>query len=113
MPIQTFTWTPNFPLKKTAHFKTLISSGELGKERRRSKASLLPTYDLTFLRLKTADADALFAFYLARKGAYEAFYWTPPGESQGLYRFERDDLSRDWFMSNRHKLTLTLRNVTA
>jgi len=66
---------PIYPLTVTPVWKTLISLQGTGKEQRRQK-SLFPVYDviINYHALSAADAKTLWEFYMARKGAYEAFY---------------------------------------
>jgi len=66
---------PQYPLIVTPAWKTLISSIGTGKEQRRQK-SLFPVYDVqvNYNVLSSVDTKTLWEFYMARKGAYEAFY---------------------------------------
>jgi len=66
---------PSYPLIVRPSWKTLISSIGTGKEQRRQK-SLFPVYDVVvkYNVLSSANAKILYEFYMARKGAYEAFY---------------------------------------
>lgn len=66
---------PAYPLIVTPVWKTLISQIGTGKEQRRQK-SLFPMYDVTvrYNVITAANAKTLWEFYMARKGAYEAFY---------------------------------------
>lgn len=66
---------PKYPLIVTPTWKTLVSQIGTGREQRRRK-SLFPMYDVTvrYDVLSAADAKTLWEFYMARNGAYEAFY---------------------------------------
>ncbi len=58
-------------------FNTLSTTGtfDSGKEQRRSK-QLYPKYNVTlsYDKIEIADVRTLWEFYMARNGAYEAFY---------------------------------------
>lgn len=66
---------PIYPLIVTPEWKTFIAQIGTGKEQRRQK-SLFPIYDVTvqYYAPSTAGAKTLWEFYMARKGAFEAFY---------------------------------------
>ena len=65
-----------YPLGLTPLWKTLVSDFENGGEQRR-QLWLYPKYDISLQYdvLTLANIDLLWAFYMARKGAYEAFYF--------------------------------------
>lgn len=67
--------TPNYPLVVTPVFKTGIVDLGAGGEQRRA-AWAFPKYDVEvhYNALTPAEADTIWQFYHARKGAYEAFY---------------------------------------
>lgn len=67
---------PSYPLVITPEWKTLISPFETGGEQRRS-LWLFPKYNVTvkYDGISKANSDILWAFYMARKGAGEAFYF--------------------------------------
>lgn len=94
-------------------FKTLISAGEGGRERRRSKVSApLLSFSCPLKYLSSADLTTLYNFYVARKGAYEAFNLTVAGTSY-LVRFAKDGLTWDWFQQNWRNSSIEVRQVTA
>lgn len=103
--------SPAFPVtEQEVGLKTLISRGESGRERRRSKASTSRrTFKLTFPGLTTTKIDRIWNLYLDRKGSLYSFSWKRParysGEAGVIYniRFLKDGLSRDWFSTNLHK----------
>ena len=106
--------TPEYSFPTTASFKTLISVGESGRERRRSKRSTQKReWRLTFNILSEVEVDLIWNFYLARKGAYEAFTWTDPvaGGSSISVRFKDDALTKDYFQYNSYSLSLTFVEV--
>jgi len=109
-----FPLNPWFPVKFTeTNIKTLISSGEGGRERRRSKVStarLRISFALNYFT--DAQLTTLYAFYVARHGAYEAFNITIKSTTY-LVRFSKDGLSWDWFKSSWHKGNIELQEVTA
>ena len=114
MPTPTFPLEPWFVVKMSeVGFKTLISAGEGGRERRRSKVSsarLSFSFPLTWL--SAADLTTFYNFYVARKGAYEAWNLTIDGTTY-LVRFEKDGLTWDWFHQNWHRSSVTAREVSA
>jgi hypothetical protein len=67
--------TPLYPLIIEPEFKTLISDKDGGGEQRRQKL-LYPKYNVTveYNPLSISDAKTIWEFYIARKGASEAFY---------------------------------------
>jgi hypothetical protein len=67
--------TPNYPLILSPRFNTVISDMDSGAEERTSKW-LFPKYDVgvKYSGISAADAQTLWNFFLARRGAYEAFY---------------------------------------
>lgn len=106
--------TPEYTFTTGSSFKTLISEGEAGKERRRSKRSTQRReWKLKFGLLTEVEADLIWDFYLARKGAYEAFTWTDPvaGGSPVTVRFEDDSLTKDYFQYNSYSLSLAFIEV--
>lgn len=94
MPV--LTWRPDpSRIQEEVLFRTLITQFESGREQRRAKGSPRRRWELRF-RKGQLDADALWAFYVARRGAYEPFLWENPVDGQAyLVRFERDNLSRN------------------
>lgn len=66
---------PNYPLIVEPEWHTFVSQIETGAEQRRQK-SLFPVYNvqITYDSLSESDAQTLWEFYMARKGAFEAFY---------------------------------------
>lgn len=63
-------------------------------------------------RKDQVDADSIWAFYVARKGAYEAFQWQNPIDGQTYtVRFEQDNLSRTVFWNALFEFGLSLIEV--
>jgi hypothetical protein len=79
---------PQYPYELTTVWKTIISSFDSGTERRRQKQTY-PKFNvsLTYETLTKEDIQTLWNFYIARKGAYEAFYFFTPDSADwnGLY----------------------------
>ena len=106
--------TPEFTFSTTTGFATLISTGENGKERRRSKRSTQRReWKLKFGLLSDVEIALIWDFYLARKGAYESFTWTDPveGGSPVTVRFKDDTLTKNYFKANAYNLSLTIIEV--
>jgi len=76
---------PKEPVLITPRFKTLISDFESGGEQRRQKW-LYAKYDvqIAFPLLEMSDIQTLWDFYMARKGAYEAFWFFDPRPGLGM-----------------------------
>lgn len=90
-----FTW-PCDPSKidEELESSTLISQFQFGPEQRRQKGPPRRRWRLRF-RKDQVDADAIWSFYVDRRGAYEAFLWTNPIDGRTYtVRFEQDILSR-------------------
>ncbi len=84
-------------ITEEVHFNTLITVYETGKEQRRSKGEPYRVWTIRFQKLK-ADADAIWDFYTARKGAFEAFTWKSPLDGLTYnVRFADDILSKQTF----------------
>jgi len=72
----------------------LISQFNVGRDKRRAKGPPRRRWSLRF-RKDQVDANAIWSFYVARRGAYEAFLWTNPLDNETYtVRFDRDDLTR-------------------
>lgn len=68
---------PNDPVSVTPIWKTNVTSLDSGKEQRRQKWSF-PKYDVSLnydLIIPQSNMQILWDFYMARKGAAEAFYF--------------------------------------
>ena len=76
---------PIYPVQITPVWQTLVSRFDGGGEQRRQK-QLYATYDvqLSFKALAAADAQTLWAFYMARKGSAEACYYYDPAPGIGI-----------------------------
>src|SRR5690606_9280028 len=93
--MEMFTW-PCDPSKidEELESSTLISQFQFGPEQRRQKGPPRRRWRLRF-RKDQVDADAIWSFYVDRRGAYEAFLWTNPIDGRTYtVRFEQDILSR-------------------
>jgi len=101
---------PEHSFTTSTGYDTLISTGESGKERRRSKRSIQQReWKLVFNVLTKAEADLIWSFYQSQKGAYGAFTWQDPVTTlTHNVRFKDDTLSRDYFTSNFYKLSFDL-----
>lgn len=68
--------SPQYPGKLTPIWKTLVSDYESGNEQRRQKW-LYAKYDVSvnYGALELSDVKTLWEFYMARKGAFESFYY--------------------------------------
>ena len=93
---------PEHTFSTTTKYVTLISQGENGKERRRSKRSTQRrTWKLVFNGLTASDAGLIWTFYQSRRGAFEAFPWEDPvTTTTHTVRFKSDKLTSDYFTYN-------------
>lgn len=90
-----FTWKCDpSNIKEGIQFNNLITEFESGREQRRAKGVPRRTWKLTFKK-DQADADAIWNFYVARKGTFEPFSWISPidGKTYNV-RFMQDSLER-------------------
>lgn len=75
MSVAILTFTPNFGFKESIKFYTNIFQGDSGKEKRRSKwAAPLRTLEFNLENESESDIDAIWDFYVARKGRYDTFW---------------------------------------
>jgi len=94
----TFTWTPQFVYSYSPGYRTLISTFESGKEQRRQKwTAPRRRFHLVWNAISKSDADAIRAFFEARKGAYESFtYHNIPDNTDYTVRFVEDSLVQEF-----------------
>ena len=114
MPPTVFPLNPWFSVRFSENgIKNLISSGEGGRERRRNKVAVAKrTLSFPLSYLTSAQLTTLYDFYVARKGAYEAFNITVDSTTY-LVRFTKDGLSWEWFKYNWRRSSIDLQEVTA
>jgi len=76
MQVYPTTPAPLYPYTITPVWRTLLSEFETGSEQRRSKW-VFPVYDvnLQYPVLSATNSALLWAFYMARKGSAEAFWF--------------------------------------
>ena len=90
---ETFNVTPQYVWEPSYHYNNIRTEFESGKEQRKFIGVLPRQWALTF-KGRWATISGVVDFYKARKGSFEAFSWTPPGESTAISaRFEEDSLS--------------------
>ncbi|MCK5617314.1 DUF2460 domain-containing protein [Candidatus Pacearchaeota archaeon] len=105
---------PEFSFSTETSFKTLVSTGEAGKERRRSKRSTQRReWKLKFGLLSDVEVALIWDFYLARKGAFGSFTWVDPveGGSPVTVRFKDDNLTKNYFKANAYNLSFAFIEV--
>ena len=97
---ETFSVTPQYIWEVEHSHNVLKTTFESGKTQRRYKGAKPREWNLTF-KGAWSTVEAVVTFYNARKGSYEAFNWTPPGESTAIsVTFKENSLS-----ITRHGLT--------
>jgi len=76
---------PVYPVLIEPEWHTLISNFDDGSEQRRQK-SLYARYNvrLQYKSLSAANAQTIWDFYMARRGAFEAFYFFDPSPTIGI-----------------------------
>lgn len=109
-----FTWVPNYVLTRTVKFVTRVSESETGKETLRSKRTNgIYGFSLKFDRLTTANADAMLAFFIAKKGKATWFTWQNPVDSVTYtVRFDEDEMGQGYFMFGRYNCQVSFRVKT-
>jgi hypothetical protein len=79
---QVFSLTPDNKVGNKKSFQTLMSEAESGKEQRRSKwTTPLRMFTLNFTNRPKSEVQTLEAFFDARKGAYDSFYFKNPDDN--------------------------------
>jgi len=78
--------SPEFGLEQSINFRTDIFEAETGIEQRAALWDVgLRSYSLSVQFLTQTDMNTIWDFYIARKGAYEAFWVKIPTEFQVSY----------------------------
>lgn len=95
----------SYSVVKVPQFQTLIVKyGNWVEQRRALQTNPNYKFTLQFELLDPSDADLILAFFVARKGAYEAFYLTNPEEA---YR------SSIWVAATTYSEGTIIRPITA
>ena len=90
---ETFNVIPQYVWEPSYHYNNIRTEFESGKEQRKFIGVLPRQWALTF-KGSSEKITTVVDFYKARKGSFEAFNWTPPGENTVISaRFEEDSLS--------------------
>ena len=101
-----------FPIATTRKFKTLISTGESGRQRRRSKAVGPRTWSLVFNILTAAETELVWQFYQDCNGAYDTFLWTNPEDNvQYTVHFKSDELTKEHFQYNFSRISFAFEEI--
>ena len=76
---------PKYPITIEPVWDTLINTADSGAEQRRQK-SLYPRFNVRFqiYGVRITDAQTIWDFYMARKGAFESFYFFDPSPDIGI-----------------------------
>ena len=91
--METFNYPPYYVFEYTTDHNVLVSTFESGREQRRYKGKRPRKWKLTFRQIPSR-IKRIVDFFDERKGAYEAFEWTPPGASSPVrVRFEENSLN--------------------
>lgn len=97
---------PSYPLVRMPMFDTsVITYGNKTEQRISRQASERYRFKIRYKQLSSSDMTTLKDFFIARKGAFEAFNWTDPEDSTVyLVRFEKDMLNLELFIYNLYKI---------
>lgn len=107
----TFTYTPYIVYEHITEHNVLVSTFESGKEQRRYKGAKPRKWNLTF-RDTVNTINNIVNFYNTRKGNYETFTWTPPGQdTQITARFDANSLQISYTGSLYAELQVTITEV--
>ena len=97
---ETFSTVPQYVWEITNDYNVLVTTFESGKEQRKYLGVNPRQWKLSFVGNWTT-VSVVQSFFVARKGGFEAFNWTPPGEETAIsVRFAENSLS-----IQRHGLT--------
>lgn len=109
-----YTWRPNYVLGHDREYSTLISEGEQGSERRRSKrTNAIERFSLQHNRLTTSEKTAMQSLFDTKKGANSTFTWTNPLDSvEYTCRFMNDRISFQYVSYNRWSVQNELKVVS-
>lgn len=92
--METFNITPQYVWESTSAFRVLKTEFENGTEQRKYLGTQPRQWGLSFKGEWSSHVSQVVSFYEARKGSFEAFYWTPPGEATAVtVRFNDDSLT--------------------
>jgi phage-related protein len=109
--MDTFGFTPLWSYKHTTEHNVIVSNFESGREQRRYKGPKPDKWRLGFRNTQDVIGQ-IVAFFDARKGSYEAFLWTPPGETVAkTVRFEEASLEFSYYGSAYAECELTIQEV--
>ena len=90
---------PEYPLRISPVYRTIISEMDAGTEQRRAKW-LFPRYDafVSYNVLTAAEMDTLWRFFIARRGRWGSFYLVDTAliDHDGLYVGVGDASSLTW-----------------
>jgi len=111
MPLQTFpTINPDYVYEVGTEWKTTVNTmGDGTEERVQQWVSAKRVWTLNFSSLSVTDMGTLNSFFAARKGSFEAFYWTCKIDSvQYTVRFVEDKLVPKRLNNFRYSLSFSL-----
>ena len=86
---ETFSVTPQYIWEAGYSHNVLKTTFESGKTQRRYKGAKPREWNLTFKGAWETVGEVV-TFYNARKGSYESFIWTPPGETTAITAVFKD-----------------------
>lgn len=111
--IETFTWTPDYVVPVKERFNSEAQEFEAGYVQtfpRQTRVRRL--WQLRFVNRTEAEKNAIEAFFAARVGAEEAFYWTPIDESSASkVCFERSSIKSVKVNPNIYNVQLTIEEL--
>ena len=97
--METFSFDVNVPYEETIVYKTLVTDFESGKEKRYKRwNSPKRIFKVSLVGKSDTIMNAVWAFYKAREGRYDPFYFVNPADGVTYtVRFAEDNLSRELF----------------
>lgn len=109
--MQTFDFVPLYSWEVTTGYRVLITEMESGSERRYHKNRRPREWQLTFKSTPDVIREIEWFFH-EHKGAFGAFLWSPPGESQYLTcRFGQESMGINWQGEMLGECQLTIREI--
>ncbi len=111
--VETFTWTPDYVVPVKERFDSRVQPFEDGYAQTFPKFSKTRrSWSLRFMNRTEAEKNAIEAFFEARVGAEEAFYWTPIDESSASkVCFEKSSIKSTKVNPDIYRIQLTIEEL--
>jgi len=110
--LEEFTWEPQYVYTELIGFKTNVIPMDSGKEVRYSKGQPRREFELVFSLLNGTTKDEIQAFFDAREGSFDTFYWDNPNDSTSYeVRFKEDSIQVDNVEYDMYNINITLLEI--